>query len=452
MIKQIKFRKYPAGLTLLVLFFLISGSINLLKAQQPAVVKEEQLKLGLQVRPRAEFRNGLFTPLISTQNQAAFISQRNRIGLNYSKGNKITLGLQLQVINVWGKDPQIQQNSNDFSLFEAWAELFFLPNLQLKVGRQVLSYDDERILGALDWNNAGRKHDAALFKYKKGKFKADIALAYNQNSERTNGTFFNDSISQPYKSMEFAWAEYVMTNTVSFSGLVMNIDKQYRTDSLLSHLQTIGINAFLKNQKISATASFYYQTGRANLKPDILQKTSAWMGSVYGNYSISKKISLGIGSDYLSGKDMDNSSLSVTNFNPLYGTHHKFYGHMDYFYVSSPHKNTGLWDNYLNASYKSPALTTYNLAIHHFEVPGKIIDYNRRKTNPALGNEVDFSLLHQLPGGIKISGGYSQMFTATSMKYVKNISQSQKMKSNQNWVWLSLNVQPEILLFRKSIE
>jgi hypothetical protein len=44
------------------------------------------------------------------------------------------------------------------------------------------------------------------------------------------------------------------------------------------------------------------------------------------------------------------------------------------------------------------------------------------------------------------------MFTATSMKYVKNISQSQKMKSNQNWVWLSLNVQPEILLFRKSIE
>lgn len=452
MLKQIKFQTYPGGLPLLILIFLIFGSINLLKAQQPAAVQEEQLKLNLQLRPRAELRNGLFTPLLTTQNFAAFISQRNRIGLNYSKGNKITLGLQLQVINVWGKDSQIQQSSNDVSLFEAWAQLYLQRNLQLKVGRQVLSYDDERILGALDWNNAGRKHDAALFKYKKGKFKADIAFAYNQNSERTNGTFFNDSIGQPYKSMEFAWVQYVMTNTVSFSGLLMNIDKQNRTDSLLSHLQTIGANAFLKNQKISATASFYFQTGSANLKPNTIQKTSAWMGSVYGNYSISKKIILGIGSDYLSGKDMDNSSLSVTNFNPLYGTHHKFYGHMDYFYVSSPHKNTGLWDNYLSASYNSSALTTYNLTIHHFEVPGKIIDYNRRKANPALGNELDFSLLHQLPGGIKISGGYSQMFTTSSMKYVKNISQSQKMKSNQNWVWLSLNVQPEILLFRKPIE
>ncbi|MFA6946273.1 MAG: alginate export family protein [Pedobacter sp.] len=449
MYKQLKFPGYTSYLPISVLLLLFFGPLNSLLAQQPAAVQEEQLKLSIQLRPRAEVRNGLFTPQLSTQNLAAFISQRNRIGLNYSKGNKITVGLQLQVINVWGKDPQIQQSSNDLSLYEAWAQLFLQRNLQLKVGRQVLSYDDERILGALDWNNAGRKHDAALFKYQKGKFKADIGLAYNQNAERINGTFFNDSLSQPYKSMEFAWMHYILTDEVSFSALVMNLDKQNRIDSLLSHLQTIGTNAFLKNKKISATASFYYQTGRADLKTMTSQKTSAWMGSVYGNYSVSKKIIAGIGSDYLSGKGMDNSSLLVTNFNPLYGTHHKFYGNMDYFYVSSPHKNTGLWDSYINVSCKPTANTTYQLTFHHFEAAGKIIDYKGRKANSVLGNEADLSFQHQLPGGAKISGGYSQIFTATSMKYVKNIPDNQNMKPTQNWIWLSLNIQPEILLFKK---
>ena len=452
MYKQIKLQGYNSCLPLLVLIFLFFGPLNSLLAQQPVADHEEQLKLSIQLRPRAEVRNGLFTPQLTTQNLAAFISQRSRIGLNYSKGNKLTVGLQLQVINIWGKDPQVQQTSNDVSLYEAWAQIFLQRNLQLKVGRQILSYDDERILGALDWNNAGRKHDAALFRYQKGKFKTDIALAYNQNAERINGTFFNDSVSQPYKSMEFAWMHYTLTDAVSFSALVMNLDKQNRIDSLLSHLQTLGGNVFLKNKKISATASFYYQTGRADLKTKTSQKTSAWMGSVYGNYSISKKFITGIGSDYLSGKDMDNSTISVTNFNPLYGTHHKFYGNMDYFYVSSPHKNTGLWDSYINASYKPSANTTYQLTLHHFEAPGKIIDYKGKKANSVLGNEADLSFQHQLHSGIKISGGYSQMFTTTSMKYVKNIPDNQNMKSAQNWMWLSLNINPEILLFKKSAE
>ena len=173
------------------------------------------------------------------------------------------------------------------------------------------------------------------------------------------------------------------------------------------------------------------------------------MANVYAEF-ISKKITVGLGYDYISGQNA--SKTSNTNYNAfytLYPTNHKFYGHMDYFYVSSSHKNTGLWDNYLSASYKTSAQTTYNLAIHHFEAASKIIDYRRRKANPAMGNEVDFTLTHQLNGGTKITGGYSQMFTSTSMKYVKNIAESQKMNSTQNWLWISLNVQPEILLHSK---
>jgi len=32
------------------------------------------------------------------------------------------------------------------------------------------------------------------------------------------------------------------------------------------------------------------------------------------------------------------------------------------------------------------------------------------------------------------------------MKYVKNIFPNQSMKSVQNWIWLSLNISPEIII------
>lgn len=444
----IKLRTRLSNFGFLIAFFLLIGHPNSVPAQQPSPEKEV-LKLNIQLRPRAELRNGVFTPLLMNQDPASFISQRTRIGLNYQKGNRISLGVQFQSVNVWGKDPQVQQTSTDINLYQAWAELSLQQNLQLKIGRQILSYDDERILGALDWNNSGRKHDAALLKYQKGKFKTDIAFAFNQNSERTSGTFFNDSLSQPYKSMEMARMEFSPANALSFSLILMNLDKQNRTDSLLSHQQTLGWNTILKQNKFSANASLYYQGGRANSKTKPVQKTNAWMGSLSGNYAISKKISAGLGSDYLSGKDMDNTSSTVSSFNPLFGTHHKFYGHMDYFYVSSPHKNVGLWDSYINTSYKSSANTTYQLALHHFEAAGKIIDYKKKKAEATLGHEIDLSFQHQIFNDVKLTGGYSQIFNTNSMKYVKGIVENQKMKPTQNWIWLSINIQPEILLHEK---
>lgn len=43
---------------------------------------------------------------------------------------------------------------------------------------------------------------------------------------------------------------------------------------------------------------------------------------------------------------------------------------------------------------------------------------------------------------VKLSGDIPQMFTNSSMKYVKNILPNQSMKSLQNWVWLSINIKP----------
>jgi len=408
----------------------------------------DELRLNIQLRPRAEFRNGLFTPILDGQKPASFVSQRSRLGLTYSKNQKLIIGLSTQVVTTWGNDPQVQTTANDVSLYEAWAKLYFNPAWYLKVGRQVFAYDDERILGALDWNNAARKHDAALLGFEKNKFTANAAFAFNQNAEKVNNTFFDNSLSQPYKSMQFLWMKYKFTNSLSASALIMNLDTQNKIDSSISNLQTLGGNIYYKKDKWNVSGTYYYQTGRNPVKNASSIKTNAWMAAVKADYSFNKKFGLGVGSDYLSGRNMDATSSNISYFNPLYGTGHKFYGSMDYFYVSSAHDNVGLWDSYVNLNLNSTAKLSWQLALHHFESADRIINYSGGKASSTLGNEADLTFGYKVMNDVKLIGGYSQMFTDPSMKYVKNVLPNQSMKSLQNWVWLSININPDILVYK----
>ena len=212
--------------------------ISQIFAQQES--PQEELKMNVQVRPRTEIRNGLYAPILEGQKAASFIAQRSRLGLVYTKDQRIKIGFSAQAITTWGNDPQVQPTANDLSLYEAWAQFFLSKEWSVKAGRQVLSYDDERILGALDWNNAGRKHDALLIKFEKEKFKTDAGFAFNQNAEKVTGTFFNSTGSQPYKSMQYLWMKSKISPSLSFSVLAMNLGFQNSFDSSTSHLQTLG--------------------------------------------------------------------------------------------------------------------------------------------------------------------------------------------------------------------
>lgn len=425
-------------------FSLILFSATSLLAQNDS----EELRLNIQLRPRAEFRNGIFTPILEGQKPASFAVQRSRIGLTYLKNQYLKIGISTQVVSVWGNDPQVQTTANDISLYEAWAQLYFNPTWSLKVGRQVFSYDDERILGALDWNNAGRKHDAALLAFNKKKFTVNAAFAFNQNAEKVTNTYFDNTLSQPYKAMEFLWMKYEFSPSLSASAIALNVATQNKIDSSIANLQTLGGNIYYNKNKLGITGTYYYQTGRAPLPNAPSVKTDAWMASIKAMYNISKNTGLGIGSDYLSGRDMNAASSKITYFNPLYGTGHKFYGAMDYFFVSSGNNNVGLWDSYLNFNLNNIRKLSWQVALHHFEAASQVTNYSGGKASSALGNEADITFNYKVMKDVKLSGGYSQMFTNPSMKYVKNITANQSMKSLQNWVWLSININPDILLYK----
>jgi hypothetical protein len=406
-------------------------------AQLFAQGEENNLLVDAQVRSRAEYRNGAFFPRDEGVDAAGFINYRSRLSVEYSRSN-LALYFSGQHVGVWGQDPPIDQNGR-FMLNEAWASLTPARGLFIKMGRQKLAYDDERILGGLDWNVSGRFHDALKLGYENHSNKVHLVLAFNQSGERTSGgTYYGGG--QPYKSMQMLWYQYIGEKAFNISFLMMNLGLQAGTpsESESKSMQTFGTNITYQPGPFRLYGTLYFQTG----KTDADRSITAFMGALNASYSINPVWRVMAATDYMSGDDQSDLNKHKA-FNPLYGNHHAFYGAMDYFYASSfiLGQRPGLWDNQLGVSCKASPKTTLALNVHHFQTTTDVYLIDQ-KLKRSLGTEVDFQVTWNVMRDVTFTGGYSTMFGNDSMKAVKGGDPS---KWN-DWAWISLNINPRIFV------
>lgn len=397
---------------------------------------ENETSLSVQLRPRAEYRNGSLTPRAEGGLPAGFINNRARLSLDFKREN-LMMKVSGQHVGVWGQDPQIDTNGR-FMLNEAWARLNFGTGFFAQLGRQSLVYDDERILGGLDWNMSGRFHDALKLGFEDKSNKLHLILAFNQNKESIGGgTYYDESIGQPYKSMQTLWYQYSDKSApFNISALFINLGKEKGTpeDADTQYMQTMGTNINYSPNGFKLTGIFYYQTGK-----DI----SAWMAGVNAGYTLNPEWSFKVGSEYLSGDKTDDSKYQA--FDPLYGTHHKFYGAMDYFYASKFKTgiNPGLWDNFAGITFNPSKKVNLSLNYHYFSMAEDVY-VNNEKLKKGLGSEFDFQIDWAIMKDVKLSAGYSTMFGTESMDVVKGGYH----KSWQDWGWVSMNINPRILFVK----
>ena len=136
-----------------ILILLVLGGMS-------ASGQAQELDVNLQVRPRFEYRNGYKTLLPEGQEGTSQISQRSRLNFNY-KQEDLTVKLTLQNTRTWGDvAPATTFDKNGVAVFEAWAQYNFTPKWSARMGRQVISYDNQRILGEQDWGQQAQSHDA----------------------------------------------------------------------------------------------------------------------------------------------------------------------------------------------------------------------------------------------------------------------------------------------------
>ena len=409
--------------------------------------QENEFDMSLQLRPRTEYRNGAYRPLQTGEEPAILTHNRTRLTMNYSNGDKLKMRVSLQNINIWGQANQVQPldaTNNNIGLFEAYADIKLSENMRTKIGRQMITLDDDRIFGTFDWHPAGRSHDALNISWKKQNTEIQSYFAFNQNYNTIGnvnnpaGQYFSPENAQPYQHLQMIYAKYNFTPKHYLSVLANNIGfKDFKTDNKTYNMQTVGANYFGNGNLWNVGLSAYYQFGETNVG----RKTSATLLSAVVDYKINKPSKIGLGIDYLSGDNTNKPTQEATNiFNPLYGTHHKFYGIMDYFYTGNPHGNVGLLDTYVRYSSVINPKLSISAVGHFFNSGAKIYQNNQKKSN-YLGSELDLSFNYNIMNNISLTGGYSNFFNTESLRYLKKTPNA---RGNQDWIWLSLNINPQI--------
>ncbi|MCD8043082.1 MAG: alginate export family protein [Tannerellaceae bacterium] len=399
--------------------------------------KENEFAMGVQIRPRAEYRNGVLFPREIGQTPAGFINNRSRLMIDF-KRDRLSIGLAAQHVGVWGQDPQIDKNGR-VMFNEAWANLELGYGLFMKFGRQSLVYDDERILGSLDWNVSGRFHDALKMGYEDNLNKLHLILSFNQNDEHRIDNTYYASGAQPYKSMQTLWYQHLFSSRFKTSLLFMNLGLQEENVDKTWFMQTMGANLNYAYDGLQVNGTFYYQSGKTKAG----QSISAFMWSVNGGYQFTPEWRVNAGVDFLSGADSGSGKHKA--FDPLYGTHHKFYGAMDYFYASAfvDGYNPGLCDTQLGVSYKASPTVNVSLNYHYFTTAANVYDTaTLEKQDKGLGSEIDLQVDWNIMKDVRLSAGYSTMFGTNTMKVVKGGNPSHW----QDWGWVSINVNPKVFI------
>lgn len=393
-----------------------------------------------EIRPRAEFRNGFKTLNNEDTDPAFFIEQRSRLYLDY-KNEKFVFKLTFQDIRLWGENPQIFKADNAlFNVHEAWGQYNFSEKSALRVGRQELNYDNARFLGNLAWAQQSRSHDLVKFTYETGDLQFHAGAAFNQEDvisnpepRRLSGTLY--AIGGNYKTMQFAWfhKDYEKSD---FSLLFLNNGVQSLVDSSVNFSQTLGFIGNRSLGKINLEGEFYYQFGNDPSGRNL----SAYLASLSLKFKAGL-LPITIGADILSGTDPGSSKNNA--FTPLYGTNHKFYGFMDYFYVGNGHGNVGLQDFFIKSKIKTGQKSGLIIHLHEFLSNATIMDGDNNESSSVLGTEIDLVYNLDIAKEVNFKLGYSQLFGTDSMEIIKG---GDKGELN-NWAWAILTIKP--VLFKK---
>ena len=404
----------------------------------------QELDVNLQIRPRYEFRNGYKAPIPYGETAAQFVSSRTRLSLNFSQDQFITR-LSMQNVRVWGDVPtNTKSDVNGIQLYEAWVQYNFTEKWSARLGRQVISYDNQRIFGEVDWAQQAQSHDAVTATFKRNKSHLDLGFAYNANTETELTVPYTVA---NYKSMQFAWY-HTEIGKINVSILFLNTGYENKLtppiptplpELKVDYMQTFGTYWNTKGKSWDGDLWFYGQTGK-----NAANTVSAFDGALNFNYALTNKFKVGFGYEYLSGKGQENTSSVIKSFHPVFGTNHAFNGYMDYFYVGNYRNSAGLQDAFLKLSYKTDKWQ-FGLLPHVFNAANTVLDNNGHKMSSYLGTEIDFTAAYSVHKYVNISGGYSQMFGTASMQVLK----AGDVNHTNNWAWLMINVNPQIFSYKK---
>lgn len=407
---------------------------------------DNEFSIDAQLVTRGELRAGGFKgDSLDASRRAHFVLGKYIITADY-KRSWLEVKLSPKFSGVWG------QGSAGLSLYEGWAKLQTKKGLFTQIGRQELDYDNGRIIGNDDWTMTAPTHDVLKLGYDGESHKVHLMAAYNQDADNMdNGTQYYSGGLQPYKTMQTLWYHYDTPKKMfGVSLLGMNIGMQSVRENepnITYYQQLVGTTMAFRRKYWSLEGEFYYQMGKHESGLPI----DAFMASVKATVKPSEVFNIFAGYDYLSGDKYfavpvdGNLGMvqhdKIRGFNAIFGSHHEFYGAMDFFYMKNYYHGftPGLQNIYIGGNVNPVEGLNINAAYHYYAIATDL-DYLDSK---GLGHEIDFSASYAFSKAVSLSAGYTYMHGTETMVILQQIQEVTEQR-NLHWGWLMLSVKPTL--------
>lgn len=198
--------------------------------------------------------------------------------------------------------------------------------------------------------------------------------------------------------------------------------------------------------KIAVQAAYYNQAGkdRDGLTMDAYHYTVA-VTYQKGQFSVTP------GYDVLSGNDAVNPSGKNNRFDPLYGTPHKFWGYMDFFYAGTGSPAGGLNNAYFKLKYATNTLSL-GADLHSFALNKDMKRADGSVIDKKLGTEIDLQLNYNMNKFTNLELGYSIMSATSSMPIAKGQATTEAVAATfsktGNWFYAMLKFSPDFFYMK----
>jgi len=385
-------------------------------APNPLSFAEGRVVFGIEDQTRFEYHdnNFDFNSGLRTINDDSWLLNRFRLSMQLKPADWLTFYVQGQDAREIASDradiPGLlgAEGDNPFDLRQLYVEIgdAKVSPLSLKVGRQVLLYGDQRLIGPLEWSNISRTFDAVKLRYTgKDGLWVDAFVSSVVVIDRFG---MDDSDKDSLLSGLYA---HIPTLGIQDSELyALYFDDTNRND----HFLTLGTHWKSTLGKLGPwdyETEFVVQTGTAGGRD-----LSAFASYVEAGYTFQQpwKPRLGLEYSYASG-DGNAADGKQGAFQNLFPTNHLHYGLMDAFSWSNIH------DFALHLSAKPGAKLSTSLDFHLFWLDDTADTWRRanattsvRPANAAAsnsaGSELDVLVTYAASSHLTLTAGYSHFF------------------------------------------
>ncbi len=256
---------------------------------------------------------------------ATGLTLRTRLGYQTEDYNGFSMFLQMhnvsQIIDNYrwpgGGDPNydVIGDPDGSRVHQFFLTYKFTDSFSVKAGRQEIIFDDARLIGNVGWRQNGQSFDGAVFTFKKGRNKLDVAYVYRVNTIflthiNLDGLYaFHDTFTVSKNMKITAFAYLLDTESVE-------------PDSRDSG--TYGIRLLGSVENFSYDFTYAIQNDFADG-----ENHGGDMINAFFNYNFGK-FALGAGYNMISGQDGNDRP-----FDTLFSTAHKFNGWADQFLATN---------------------------------------------------------------------------------------------------------------------